>query len=599
MQISDMLGQYNRNVTNGTEELSSAQSTQKLVSTVGDMEIGNVFEGTVSQMKNGRVILALGNGQMLAARIDGKVDMQPGTSMFFQVKANEGGTILIRPYLGAGNVGNPILLNALTAAQIPVTQRNLTMVDVMMKEQLPIDKHSLSEMVKTLNANPTVKVETLIQMIKIGLPVTEEMAAQYESYLSNHHEILGEMEQAVLKFSAVLADESLTTGEAAGLYNKIANLVLGNGQEVSLPTQMQSQETTAVEVPVLETGEQPLTVQMAGEQAASGKNVETVQQQTMQMQDMSLPLLQLLNAEQLENLAKTLQNIPTFVGSPHLFEGIEPEEIFVNTLAGEKITPEDIKLAETLEMKPGSVELQKDMTTGDFLKAVQTIITENSQYGFAGISKLFGSPEFQMILHHAMTKQWLLKPEQVKEPGKLNALYEKMDMQLRQMEHAVRQIGQGETQTTFLQASSEVRGNIEFMNQMNQIYSYVQIPLQMSGQNANGELYVYANKKQKQDADAELTAFLHLDMEHLGMTDVSIKMKDRQVKTNFYLADDASYNLLKKHLPILEKHLQQKGYQCTITISNEQKSVDFKEAILQKEQRSAGVLQRYSFDVRA
>ena len=37
MQITDMLGQYNRNVTNGTEELKSAQGTQKLVSTVGEL----------------------------------------------------------------------------------------------------------------------------------------------------------------------------------------------------------------------------------------------------------------------------------------------------------------------------------------------------------------------------------------------------------------------------------------------------------------------------------------------------------------------------------------------------------------------------------
>ena len=34
MQISDLVGQYSRNVANGTEELHGAQSVQKLVSTI-------------------------------------------------------------------------------------------------------------------------------------------------------------------------------------------------------------------------------------------------------------------------------------------------------------------------------------------------------------------------------------------------------------------------------------------------------------------------------------------------------------------------------------------------------------------------------------
>ena len=81
MQISDMLGQYNRNVTNGTEELRGAQGTQKLVSTVGDLSTGSVFEGTVNHVRGGKVTLALGNGQTITARLEGKVDLKPGSTL--------------------------------------------------------------------------------------------------------------------------------------------------------------------------------------------------------------------------------------------------------------------------------------------------------------------------------------------------------------------------------------------------------------------------------------------------------------------------------------------------------------------------------------
>ena len=136
MQISDMLGQYNRNVANGTEELRGAQGVQKLVSTVGDLSAGSVFEGTVNSVKNGKVTLALGNGQTISARLEGKVDIKPGNSMFFQVRSNDGLTVSIRPYTGGGSASNPILFQALTAAQIPATERTLAMVDTMMQEQM-------------------------------------------------------------------------------------------------------------------------------------------------------------------------------------------------------------------------------------------------------------------------------------------------------------------------------------------------------------------------------------------------------------------------------------------------------------------------------
>lgn len=105
------------------------------------------------------------------------------------MKSNDGETVAIRPYTGAGNAGNPILLNALTTAGLPATERNFVMVDSMMKEQMPVGKQSLLEMVRVLNANPDVKVPTLVQMTKMGIPINAQTAAQFENYLTDSHTI--------------------------------------------------------------------------------------------------------------------------------------------------------------------------------------------------------------------------------------------------------------------------------------------------------------------------------------------------------------------------------------------------------------------------
>lgn len=594
MQISDMLGQYNRNVTNGTEELRGAQSTQKLVSSVGDLSAGSVFEGTVNHVRGGKVILALGNGQVISARLDGKVDLRPGTAMFFQVKSNDGLTVSIRPYNGAGNANNPILLNALTAAQIPATERTLMMVDAMMQEQMSVDRQSILDMVKILNANPESNVQTIVQMTKLGMPVTETLANQFEQYLSDQHSLLNEMQLAVGQMAENLGDEGMAVEDSFALYSKMVDIFLGNGENVAGDSAVAGQE------------------QSAGALAGNGLDFvalgEAVQEPTDQLgavanqeladeQGMPNTIGTLLSEEQIASLTKSLQDIPTLLGNTELFVSEANEEIFVDTMQDEAI---ELQMQqEEVQMQPAQeMALNKNMTASEFMQSLQRALSENSQYGFAGVQKLFAGKEFQTLLRNMAAEQWLIHPEELKEEGKLGKLYEKMERQIGQMEAAMRAVGI--EQNSFLQTASDIRGNIEFMNQMNQIYHYVQIPLKMSGQNANGELYVYSNRKKLDDPDAELTAFLHLDMDNLGSTDVSVRMIRKQVKTNFYFDNDASYDIVEKHLPILEKRLKNKGYNCTITITNEKKEINFKENFVKKGRvMSGGSLHRYSFDVRA
>ena len=112
-----------------------------------------------------------------------------------------------------------------------------------------------------------------------------------------------------------------------------------------------------------------------------------------------------------------------------------------------------------------------------------------------GCKSCLAEKEFQLLLREAVKEQWLLKPEELKDGKRLTGLYEKLERQIGQLEATMRAAGL--TQNSLLHTAAEIRGNIEFMNQINQIYHYVQLPLKMSGQSANGELYVYTNKKQQ------------------------------------------------------------------------------------------------------
>ena len=635
MQISDLVGQYSRNVANGTEELHGAQSVQKLVSTIGDLSAGSIFEGTINSVRGGKVTLALGNGQTITARLDGKMDLQQGSSMFFQVRANDGQTIAIRPYTELGNVSNPILLNALSAAQVPATDRTLVMVDTMMQEQMSIGRQSILDMAKLVGANPDANVQTIVQMTKLGLPVTEEMAAQFENYLSDRQALVGEMDLAAGHMMELLSDEALSPETAFSLYGKMLDIFMPGEEAADAGvTAAAGQESSAAEAGAGATAEavgqeNAATVSEAeagaptaaeqgtaaasavAEEAGAASTAETAGQGAAAEAETGVGVTaeltygrtaetpgtvgELLSKEQIEHLGKMLRNIPALIGNEEIFAGGEQEEVFVDTLSEEG--PEVAKLMAQEEAAQEQPVLNEKLTAEQFLQKLGRALAQNGGFGFAGMQKLFAGKEFQTIFRSVIEKQWLLQPEELKQEHKVSGLYERLEQQLSQMEEAVR--ATGSTQNTFLQTASQVHGNLEFMNQMNQIYHYVQLPLKMSGQNANGELYVYANRKNLRDPDAELTAFLHLDMEQLGSTDVSVRMQNRSVRTNFYLEDDASYDLVEKHLEVLNKRLKSKGYQSSITVTHEKKDISFKENIVKKGKATVGSLHRYSFDVRA
>ena len=603
MQISDLFGQYQRNFTsNSTDELKGASSMQKLVSTVSELAPGSVFEGTVSSVRGGKVTLSLSTGQSIVAQLASKVQLTVGQPMFFQVKSNEGGVLAIRPYDRTGTGSNPILLNALTSAGVPVTERNLDMVNAMMRQQMPISKQSILDMVKLVSSNEDVAVQTIVDMARLGISVDSEMAAQFERYQQNDYVLLGKMDSAINQVTDLLSNENVLPDKAVEINHKLLDVILN--------------PNTSAEV-AMDDVEQLLLGNGAGRQAAAMMELHTAAQNGsqnstgvfyengtfgaagLQNAGQSMPLAgQLLQnvftEAQMEQLTKLLQGTPSLVDNPELFLTETGEEIFVDTMAEE--TAQTAQNEVVSEQAPAKQMLNPELTVERFLKIIKQSLSDKQEFGFVGVQKFFGSKEYQGLLKELLQEQWLVKPEELQKEGKVAESYERLLQQAERLEQIVRSTGMEQSQ--LLQTTADIRGNVEFMNQINQIYTYVQLPLKFSDQNANGDLYVYTSKKNLNDPDAELSAFLHLDMEYLGPTDVSVKLLRKNVKTNFYFADDMSYQLVQQHLPALEEKLRNKGFTCTFTVTNEEKKVDFVNDFLRKDLPPTGTLHRYSFDVR-
>lgn len=578
MQISNLVSQYNNSVANG-EPMTGAKGVEKLVSSLNEMSKGMIFEGTVSSVRGNQVKLALSNGQQILARLAGKFSFEQGQSVFFQVKNNDGGTIEIKPYTVDGEGANLTLMDALKAAGLSVDGINLSMVNKMMEEHMPIDKTSLNQMYQLVQDNKDINVTTLVELKRLGIEINQVNAAQFENYANDKQAITIAMDSLIDELPNALSAEDLSMYKLVTQARDILNIVTeGLPEEAFISSE--ASDMSQYEAIMRDNKSAPVVKKHFN----IAELFESLNSVSGESQD--------IHTTQKINNAPAIDTI--------LLQENETKSNTIGFLLSDKQIEELNGQVRMLlpNLQENNISLySEDSSVVGILNDIKSML-ENTPANADTLRHLFSGEAFKLMLKEALEQQWMIKPGYLeKNPKKLDGLYDKIEKQITNMEIILKTSGVVNPKAEAL--ADNIRGNIEFMNQINEAYTYVQVPLKMNEKNASGQLYVYTNKKSMSNPDKELSAFLHLDLEHLGGTDVSIKMLHRKVTTNFYLDSDESYALVKQFLPVLEKRLQDKGYNCELNVNSGSKQMNFVAGFLKKDLPPTGQVHRYSFDIRA
>ncbi len=641
MSLLEGIHQYQTNTASNTQNLESVKETAAIRPTAQAQELlpGKVFEGMVTEMKNGQVTLGLSDGRTISARMETGVALEKGQPMLFQVKSNTGDQIAIRP-VTLESAQNPTLLKALEAAGLKVNPRNLSMVNQMMMEQLPIDKSSLMQMARAVMNFPQAEMQTLVQMQKLGIRITEESLNQFQNYKNGQQAILPEMQNLMEGITNL--PEQLFGKEGIGQNNGfLENFTLSKGQELG---NLQAGQDAKVGQ-LLEVQQQILDIlledssqitsqeQVEGQQNSTSFN-QTIQNQTaenivntehakdiMFAQDSVTgtieggkeQFLEIINNNEKNSLIE--QDLTSKSGEvaagkegvqPEVIENLEKEAVQDTQNPIDKILTREQQgnLTNLLREFSGAINekllpegrLNTNLSAGELLQQIMGAVENSEHVDSSVLKKLFSSDEYKGLMKQAMTEQWMLTPEKLKEEGAVKELYQRLTRQMTELQQVLSQTGK--EGSALAKTAQSVQSNLDFMNQLNQVYTYVQLPLKLRQQNAHSDLYVYTNKKNLREKEGNLSALLHLDMEYLGSTDIYVKMQGASVQTDFYMTDILSCQLIANFAKELVERLEQKGYNCEIKVENRQKQQDVVQEFLEQES-STGKLHRYSFDVKA
>ncbi|MBP3782770.1 MAG: flagellar hook-length control protein FliK [Butyrivibrio sp.] len=540
--IGGVTGQNNTLNIDGSSLRGQEVSSQNL-----ELKTGSTIQGTVvsiSDTTEGKIATINVGDAEIQARLQDGMGLREGQTLNFSVRSGSSGTVSITPLYENTSIDQSTL-KALTAAGIEINNDSIQMVKDMMSASLPINKDALLEMNKSLNSFPNTSVTTLVEMKSLGIPIDENNIQQFESYKNYEHQVTSTMESIIEDmpnaFSELMAAGKDT--QALDLYGSVLKLF---GQEINLSEEANSKEAGPISNSLVDADEEALesteitkdnsqaVAKEAELQDALKASGDSVRQPSMALSDRFI--------DNLRNLGISDKTINTYSEALKEAANLDLSE-----------NPQQAAKLENAQ-KALLKELAQNFEKADMSDPAESAAWKN----------VFSGKEYTKLLKDNMQSQWHLKPLEVGNKENIENLYQRLSNQAKGLTNAITQnLG---AESRLAQSANNLQNNLDFMNQLNQMFQYVQLPLQMAGQNVHGDLYVYRNKHKKMSEDGSVSAALHLDMENLGPVDVYVKLLNSKVTTNFYVADDSVIDLINDNIHILNERLEKRGYYMEATL---------------------------------
>ena len=569
MRLTDLL----QSTIKSSSQQAAAATEATFPKMVKSLVPGTTIQGEIIAKNGNEVQIRIDKDTVLQARLEQDVNVEEGQNIRFQVK-NNGTTLTLSPLLtNTAQADN--VYKALQMAGLPINESTVAMTDEMMKLGMSIDSRSLQNMFKDVVTHTDASATDVVFLHKMDMPLTESNLRQIQNYTELQHEVVKGMQDV--------------TDALQGLINGTGGAEIAAGADVAAGADIAAGADVAA--------------------GATGVDADTLTQyQNLVKELISDTLMGMLpdgagasGVSGTDLMGEALADAP-LSGNAALIKGVLQDAAFSELLNNGLVTEEEaagfLKEATGLLTEKG-ITLSGN-TTQEMMKALLDITAGNTQEA-ESLQRMFSGKIWKNLLENTVKTQWSLTPETLPKEGEVGKVYEKIIKSLHTLNETLQQSG---AQNTALQESiTNLSENIDFMNQLNQMYTYVQLPLKMQNGEKNGELYVFTNKRSLAEKDGEVSALLHLTMEHLGPLDVYVKMNQGKVSTEFTVEKEETLLFLEKNMSILTDRLQKRGYDisCKMKVKDEAGEPEnpVERLLTEKQNGAVSVHAQYAFDVRA
>lgn len=521
-----------------------------------DLAAGDVFRGEIININNQNVEILLDGNEHINATMQQALGLNIGEKLLFQVKDNSDTQLVIRP-IANNEVSSELVNKSLLTAGLTINDKNIAIVKELIANGQPIDKQSIINMIKLSSVYANESIDKLIDMTKNGIEINRENLDMYDAYTASSHYIsenIMEIRDGILEVFEKLLESDVNFSDFT---------------ENNVNIEDTAENTTANDI-------------------TSGNFNE--------------------NSINPENLMGNTISSDSFTKINTILEDLS--NIFDADNDNKQIS-ESINVDKNNIYNKESIQEASKESTKDFLKMVESSDTfkelsevlknigENMPK--EALNNIIKSPVFKEKITKLLMDRLYLNPTKLSEDKKIvknevDKIYDKLN----KLTEMIKNMPENVKSENLSLAGDKLSKNMNFMNELNNIEAYVQVPVKFSEGNKNGDLYVYNRRKNKKINDDTLTAFLHLQLDYLGATDINISLKKNSVTAKFTLDDEISRNLVEDNLGELAERLEKIGYNVTISTElSEKKSQEFNAILpITSNNENAVSIKRYIFDIR-
>ena len=505
--------------TFGMNNNADPATNSRLNKLISNMKTGQTFQGEIVSKDGNTVLIKLSDDLTMPARLESDANLELGKLITLEVRSNIGGTLSLSPlFENMGTDAN--VVKALNMAGLPVNDNTIEMADAMMKNGMNVGKENLTEVFKeVITFRQSVPPKEVVEFHKLGIEVNKENIEQFNNYKNLNHQVIKGMTDVMDNLPETLNSMVLDgkSDEAVSLFDGVIKTVIT--EESVLPSNV-SEVIINEEAEILEND---VTIK-------DGSLKEAVTPENPNMVMTEVPVREEVLEDRTDNVLQNKEDTP---------KDLTEASTSVNDSAKSEVVT-----------KPNSPVVT------ELIDIYNKAVTKEDKIA------LFENKDFQNLLKDAVIEKCSLTPEMIFDKENVTKLYEKLRNELTHLEITAEENSNGSS-TPFSQSVTTLNNNLDFMNQINQLYTYVQLPLKMANGENHGELFVYTNKHSLASKDGAVSAFLHLDMDNLGPVDVFVTMQDMKVNTNFKLKDDETLKFIEDHMDILNGRLAKRGYSLT------------------------------------
>lgn len=572
---------YENNVSEQIRTRQGADVEQsavgKLSADISALKEGEVFRGEILDIVGDKVTISLEDQAKLMARLQAGVELGVGDRLLFSVKENTANQVVIKPVFDSlYSAQTQVLEKALDLAGLSPTEKNFTVAKELMDAGMPVDKSSMVTILSQSMRFEGTSLQTLVSMNKLQIPVTAENITQFGRYENLQHSL---------------------TGDIAATAESVADFASAFPQGTDGQTMLQIAGTISELFA-------PQTESMDAEQGQSA-----IANMTENMTDTAESDIPHDMASDTEDVAHIMKNTMTS-GQPAITETVTgTNDRIMNKMIASFVGKAETNLSEEQFQTIAKALTQAGVPETEVSRLFQNASSEGNlfqnmlhtlQTGSlpdAVMQNLFQDASLKDLMSEIVKKAFSVDPKKMKDPKEIDDLYETILKNTKSFEDAVASHG-GNTKG-FQQSFQNMRQNMQFMEQLNHQMIYAQMPVRLSNKQTNSELYVYADKRKLQQKKDGISVMLHLDMDHLGATDVKVTLTGSNVHARFYLNDQDSVDIVADNMNTLTKQLADRGFSLTNEVVKRQPQESINKVVDEViDENAEKSIRRYTFDAR-